>query len=224
MRYNIYSRLIKLAITEILIQTGFECCSEMSLNITADIYIYYMECLIRKLSVLKDVDPNIQMKYVLKDLFNEEEYQFQEFIQFLDQQQMIKRYIKEKSDKDPDNNLLSMLKVLPKNINLKTSFKNSKNLTLEEKFTQHSNSELEMDKYLNEFIEKCSQIKADNVEYKVLDSIPHPVVEIKENIESLNPDCRIVEEEEAFISEDREIQTDFLLPFYFEEKYKAFKP
>lgn len=183
MKSALYSRIIKLAIAEIMIQIGFENASEQSLNACTELFTFFMESMIGRLIPFKNVSSDTQLKRILADFISEEEYQFPELLQFIEQQAVAKRHIKEKTESEGETNLLSMLRILPKDVNLKSGFRNTKNLALEQKHAPAVYEEVPIDSYLNIFIEHCQSLAALKNTVETSEKIPNPIENVCENTE-----------------------------------------
>jgi Histone-fold protein len=155
MKSNINRKILRLVSTEVLLQIGFEKTTEQSLNIITEVFAYYMESLIKKAAVLQGCDGRNLCKILIADTYRSEQYQLGELSQFLDQQNLIKRQLREKAEGEEDScSLLHSLKVLPQGMSLKSTFKNTKSTTIEEKSNREIFIEIKLDDFLNQFIEE----------------------------------------------------------------------
>lgn len=157
MRPDSNKKLLELLSVEICIQVGFEKATEHSISLITDVFIFYLESLIKKIIPLKDINPEIASKFLIEDTYDHEQYQIKELTTFLLQQIAIKSQLIEKYDLDCSESLLHSLRILPAGVSLKSVFKNTKTMTLEEKKSMEVYQEIQMDKFMIDFIEKCSK-------------------------------------------------------------------
>lgn len=149
-------KILQLLSAEILLQIGFEKSTEHSLHIMTDVFVYYFESLIRKCIPFNGIEPDILLQYLIEDTYMTELYQKKELYSFLDQQISIKAQLKDKFDIECDESLLHSLRILPKGVSLKSAFKNTKTMTVEEKKSMEIYPEIQIDDFMADFIEKSS--------------------------------------------------------------------
>ena len=224
MKSNINKRILRLASTEILIQLGFEKSTEQSLNIINEVFTYYMEALIKRMIPFEKANYDSIIKMLIDEFYGEEQFQISELSQFLELQNQIKKQLKEKSEFPEDTSLLHSLKVLPRGVNFKSTFKNTKNMAIEEKNSNEVFAEVVVDDFLNNFIEESSKENGKKI-------IQETISENSKNLEkivletkfgdrncghakelNIKPQEDIIKEQEFFIEDFGEI-----------EKYKTFK-
>lgn len=151
-------KIIQLLSVEILQQIGFEKSTEQALNIITDIFTYFFESLIEKCCPFAGCDPSVVIRFLVDDTYSTEQYQIKELLNFIDQQILIKNQLKEKYDIDCDESILHSLRILPKGVSLKSAFKNTKTMTLEEKKSLEIYHEIHLDDFMVEFIEKSGDV------------------------------------------------------------------
>lgn len=157
MKTDVNKKLLKLVSTEILLQIGFEKSTEQSLNILTDIASFYLETLIKRVIPIYNKEDKRTSKYLIEQTYEEEQYQIKELSKFLEQQIAIKTQLEEKHEIECEDSLFHSLKLLPKGITLKSVFKNTKALTLEEKKNREIVEDILVDEFMSDFIEKCSK-------------------------------------------------------------------
>lgn len=159
MKSNMNKKLLRLVATEVFLQFGFERATEQSLNIGTDLLAHYIEALVKCTIPFQDCDWRSTAEALLDGFYGTERYQINELHQFVDQQYMIKKQIKEKMDGDAPSSLLHALKILPQELSVKNTQRYTKNTTIEEKSSQKVHEEVEVDDFLNQFIEACGTEK-----------------------------------------------------------------
>ncbi|ORD94874.1 Y551 [Enterospora canceri] len=187
MKTELNKKILRIAVVEILLQTGFEKCTEESLNVLSEVFSYYIEQVIAEILIpqtevdespgpkkLKKEETFCPAKLLLTRFYHNSQYNYQEMLQFLNQQigivRMLRDTPKTKTNHTEPNNMLSILKFLPKNQSLKNLSKAARRIEVEEKKESEEEDEAEMDtfldNFLNDFIEKCV-IKYQNHPEKV---------------------------------------------------------
>lgn len=157
MKTDSNKRLLKLVSAEALIQTGFENSTEQALNTISDVLNLYIETLVKKIIPLQECkDPYFLSKILIEETYANEQYQIKEMTGFLNQQIALKHQLKEQYEVEGEESLLHLLKVLPKETSLKSVFRSSKTLTVEEKKSIEIKEEIEIDEFMTDFIEKSS--------------------------------------------------------------------
>lgn len=156
MKSSIYKRMLRLVSAEVFLQLGFERASEQAINLSSDLLEFYIEALVKRMVPLQACDGGAVVGHLVHGCYRTEEYQKDELMQFLDQQNLIKKQLKERSE--GESSLLHVLKVLPQEINFKSTHRNSRNLTIEERSSGPSKvaAEVFVDDCLNAFIGECS--------------------------------------------------------------------
>lgn len=164
MKTDSNKRLLKLVAVESLIQNGFENTTEQALNTVSDLLGLYIETLCQKIIPLQDCeDPFFLSKILIEDTYDDEQYQIKEILGFLEQQIALKNQLLQQYDVEVEDSLLHFLKVLPRDTNFKSVFKNSKSLTIEEKKSVEIKDDIELDDFMASFIEKSSSEQSHRV-------------------------------------------------------------
>lgn len=194
MKAELNKKILKIAAVEILLQLGFEKCTEEALNILVEVYSYYIERTIgnskeivgilggneskeefiskeeAKSSSFKDNKQNTKFVYLFlkmnKSLNNE-------LLQFVAQQNNIMNLLKNSNTEVKSGNIFKTLKFLPKEQTLRALHKTNNNsnktnllLDLEEKNESEEGGEVEIDAFFKAFVEKC-EIKTKNITEKI---------------------------------------------------------
>ena len=153
MKCRLHKKLLSFAVAEILSQLGFERCTSQCMAILSDLLEYYAESLLRRIQSLEDIPSDLAVMYLLKSTYDEEQYQYDELLQFIEQQRQLKSLIKDVSDEPPS--LMHALRILPPDFKLETPGRTTSHLGAEEKNRPaHVIAEAEVDDFLREFIEK----------------------------------------------------------------------
>lgn len=223
MKSSLYPKIAKLSVAEILLQVGFENTSEQALNVLGDILLYHVEWMTKRILPFTESEDEIQIKRLLLDLFSNEEYQKDELYQFIEQQNLIRKQLKEKIDGECDQNLLSLLKILPKDVSLETSFKNAKNVALEE-VSIHSSvyEEVNVDSFLNAFIENAMKTPVSRTISTNIQPMPSPDVKVNEIQNQLDTINKISQNEDLQETKNCD-QLSLLEDFSIREVRKVFK-
>lgn len=95
-----------------------------------------------------------------------------------------------------DSNLLPLLKILPKEVSLKSNFRHAKNIALEEKSLPSVYEEVNIDSFLNTFIERDAESVPIRSAISEPSSMPSPNIEINSNIEMLELPVQITPDED----------------------------
>ena len=157
MKTDSNKKLLKLVTVESLIQNGFENTTEQALNTVSDILGFYIETICKKLIPLQECpDSYFLCKIFLEDVYDDEQYQIKEILGFLNQQIALKEQLLQQHDVEMEESLLHLLKVLPRDSSLKSVYRNSKTLTIEEKKSIEIKEDIEVDQFMANFIEKSS--------------------------------------------------------------------
>ncbi|KAL6121014.1 hypothetical protein NUSPORA_02143 [Nucleospora cyclopteri] len=172
MKVELNRKILRVAVVEILMQLGFEKCTEQSLNIVTEVFSYYLEALIKSIAFANahTIEKSEENKFesrkkdillykLLTDFYINSEYQYDELLCFASQQiSIVDKIIENKSCTSDCENMLSLLKFLPRNQSLKRLYKNTKNAIFEakeEKEEKEEVGEVELDAFLKQFIDKC---------------------------------------------------------------------
>lgn len=168
MKTDVNKKLLKLISAEVLLQTGFEKSTEQALNILTEAFSYFIERTIMNIRPIqngRDLDsPDETLKdeshgicrFLLEDTYRDEQYQIKECLKFLEQQILLKMQLAGKHNIECEESLLHSLKLLPKGITLRSVCKNTRTATLEEKKSAEITEDIQVDEYMNEFINKSS--------------------------------------------------------------------
>lgn len=154
MKSDVNKKIFRLLSTEVLLQVGFERSTEHAMNILAEIFVFYLESLTRKVHPFSACGPEVANKFLIEDTYFSEKCQVRELQSFLEQQVFMKKQLKDKLDVECDESLLHSLRILPKGVSLKSAFRNTKTMTLEEKKSMEVHQEVQLDDFMSEFIEK----------------------------------------------------------------------
>lgn len=171
MKTSIYKKMLRLAAAEIFLQLGFERGSEGTINLCADILEYYTEALIKRIQPFQHVDSNIIINTLISNFYYTEQYQADELVQFIEQQNILRKQLKPVDEQN--NNLLHLLRILPPETNFKPTNRHNRNLSIEEKNIEGPSkiiSEVAVDDFLNEFIDECNKERSKTT-----------IIEIKDN-------------------------------------------
>lgn len=171
MKSNINAKILKLAIVEILGQSGFDKSAEQSLNVLTDVMKYYIERLTLKIKKVQDrgVVSEQVIKFIISDYYDECRYQIQELYSFLRYQVNIKNYLSEKYDVGCEESLLHTLRVLPKNVQLRSILRSSKTVgNLNEVQDSSDDNSIVYDDFMANFVKDCISEQSRRVvgEYK----------------------------------------------------------
>lgn len=160
MKTNSNKKVLEILVAEILLQTGFEKCTDHSIDLLTEISIFYIESLIKNTKPFMNADPLIICKFLIENAYTDEEYQIKELLHFLDQQ---KNLVGERNEADAPESLLHALNCLPNIKSIAGNVKSNKIMGLEEKRTAEVFHEVKMDDFMMKFIEKCSKAPANRV-------------------------------------------------------------
>lgn len=112
MKSNLNIKILKLCISEICIQVGFERISEQSLNILADVLKHYISQISLKLN--KAIGPNVYFqhgsRFCIDNFLISESYRERELSSFLKSQIALRKYL---GDQGSSKSLLHYFKILP---------------------------------------------------------------------------------------------------------------
>lgn len=168
MKTDVNKKLLKLISTEVLLQAGFEKSTEQALNILTEMFSHFIERIIMNIRPIqngRELDKQEETlrneahgicKFLLEDIYRDEQYQIKECMKFLEQQILLKMQLTGKHNIECEESLLHSLKLLPKGITLRSISKNTRTTTLEEKKSVEITEDIQIDEYMNEFIGKSS--------------------------------------------------------------------
>lgn len=170
MKSDLYKKILRLSIVEILLQLGFEKCSEESLNIFTEILEYYIEKItdiiykFREHSTTYDIDTLNEINIItliLDNAYANHQYNYNELLQFMSQQiNMVSNITTDTNGKS----MLNLLKFLPKNQSLHRLYKVNKSKPIGDNNEIKESGvvgEVELDCFLKNFIKNC-EIKYKN--------------------------------------------------------------
>lgn len=191
MKSNINTKILKLAVVEILAQSGFDKTAEQALNVLTDILKYYIEQLVSRIKRNHEsgVVPELVYRIVIRELYAECEYQIPELLSFLRYQINIKNYLSDRYNVGCEESILHILRVLPKNVQLKTLVRNNRNLNdaseMKEEFVDE---DVTFDDFTRDFVESSLSEQSRRVvgEYKFqfmefIDKKPREPLRINKN-------------------------------------------
>lgn len=161
MRQRVCFKIAKLAVAEVLLQTGFERSSDDALSTLADIFCYSMERGFRKVRDMQSLRFGIYRiplsLYIYAKSFNLRSYRQREIGAFMCYQASLSSHLKEKFKAEGDC-LLQMLKVLPqRSIKLEVQSKQYHAGIREMKSDVTESREMEVDDFMMGFLEKVSR-------------------------------------------------------------------
>lgn len=159
MRQRVYFKIVKLAVTETLVQVGFERSSEDALNVMADIFCFHLESNFRRMKAMQYL--RFGAYKVPLSLFTYAKsihigsYAYGETMAFLACQSALSLHLREKFKVDGDN-LLQMLKVLPpRRIKLEVFNKQHRVSLSQAKSDVTESKDIEIDDFMTAFLEKA---------------------------------------------------------------------
>lgn len=166
MKSSTNTRILKLALVEILAQCGFDKTAEQALNVLADIMRHYIEHLAAR---IRKSSPGgvseLVCRVVVEDLYRESEYQEPELLSFLRYQLNVKTYLSDRYNIDSEESLLHILRVLPKNVHLKSFVRSSRSLSDPNEAREESVEEgVGYDDFMRDFVESSLSEQSRRVE------------------------------------------------------------
>lgn len=216
MKSNMYKKMLRLVATEVFLQLGFERATEQSLNIGTDLLSYYLEALVKRMVPFRGAGTRTIVDMLVSDFYRNRQYEKEELLQFLEQQALVRRQSKEKTEGDPLQ--LNVLKTLPQEVSFRNTFQNINMLAIEEKNRPKVTEEIIIDDFLAGFVEKCS---AETVHRAVVDFS----FDTSNILEEVYSGAQPKDEGPFCVQPDiLAIQEFFLEDFSEKEKYKTFKP
>lgn len=161
MRQQVYFKISKLAVTEILLQSGFEKSSDDALNILTDIFCYYV---VRKFSKVREMQclrfgiHKIPLSFlVYAKSLEPYSYRHEEVKAFLSYQGFLSLYLKEKF-KVEGSSMLQMLRVLPQRKIVLEVFNRKYRTNLNEiKSDTTETKDVDIDDFMMSFLERSMQ-------------------------------------------------------------------
>ncbi|KAF7682693.1 hypothetical protein TCON_2088 [Astathelohania contejeani] len=161
MRSNFQNKIIKLCITEILLQIGYERATTNSLNILVSAFTHRMTELL-----IHFAEHNSLELLLFEFIGSSESYQFGELASFLDAQRDLQVGLLEKHAlRNGQESILHILRVIPRNISLRSKRKVvCGNILLSEETDERQvndevGREIVVDEYMEKFINECMAIK-----------------------------------------------------------------
>lgn len=143
-------KLLKLVVTETLLQLGFERATDYALNILTEVFSFHMESFVKRAAVFQTEHNEEVCRYLIEDAYWEEQYQVKELIRFMEQQISL---LGERQGESP----FHALKLIPKGVtSLRSVYKNSGTSALEERKSKEVTEDIHVDEYMEHFIDEGS--------------------------------------------------------------------
>lgn len=191
MKSNVNTKILKLAVVEVLAQSGFDRTAEQALNVLTDIMKYYIEQIAVRMKKSSEggIAPEIACRSLIGDLYRECKYQIPELLSFLRYQLNIKNYLFDRYNIGCEESILHILRVLPKNIQLKTLVRNNRNLSNTSEIREDSPEEgIRFDEpmraFVNAGLSEQSKRVVGNYEFQFMDLVdkqPREAIGISES-------------------------------------------
>jgi hypothetical protein len=155
MKSNIDTKILKLAVAEILSQCGFERTTEQTLNVLVDVLNYYIEQLTVRMKRKqgRGISAENIHRTIIDEIYGNCTYQVFELLSFLRYQINLKNYLLEKYDAGLEESLLHTIRILPKNVQLKGLTRSSKAVgNMSEVQEESAQSSIKIDRFMEDFI------------------------------------------------------------------------
>lgn len=156
MKSNVNTKVLKLAVVEILAQCGFERTTEQALNVLTDIMRYYIEEVAGRIKRSQGMGVVAELVHgtLIVELYGESEYQIPELQSFLRYQLNIKNYLSDRYNVGAEESILHILRVLPKNVHLRALMRSSRTVgdanEVEEEYVEEG---VHFDEFTRGFVE-----------------------------------------------------------------------
>ncbi|ADM11501.1 uncharacterized protein Eint_050520 [Encephalitozoon intestinalis ATCC 50506] len=217
MKSNMSTKILKLAVVEVLSQSGFDKTADQALNVLTDILRYYIEqlgCRIKKRHG-REIVPELVCRILVEEVYEEYEYQIPELLSFLRYQVTMKNYLNDRYSMGSEESILHILRVLPKNAQLRMVMRNGSNLSdMNEVEKEVVEDDVMFDEFTKEFVKSSleKESKKGEVEYK-LESVDLVGGEARKGIRigdgELNEILEKKHREVEFLKEPRALVKDF---------------
>ncbi|CAD26570.1 hypothetical protein [Encephalitozoon cuniculi GB-M1] len=160
MKSNMNTKILRLAVVEILSQSGFDKTADQALNVLTDILRYYIEhlgCRMRRKGE-NGIVPELICRFLVDEEYGECEYQIPELLSFLRYQVTVKNYLNDRYSVGSEESILHILRVLPKNAQLRMVMRNGGNLNdMNEVEKEVVEEDVRLDEFTKEFVESSLQ-------------------------------------------------------------------
>ncbi|KAH9412305.1 histone-fold protein [Ordospora pajunii] len=171
MKSNMNLKILKLAVVEILAQSGFDRTTDQALNVLADVMRLYIEQLGQRMKQRHEKGVVAELMYgiIVDELYDESEYQIAEMLSFLRYQITIKNYLSDRYNVGSEESILHVLRILPKNAQLRMLMRSGGSLSEINKVERDAHEEgLSIDEFTRGFIESSlkENSKGEDEEYK----------------------------------------------------------
>ncbi|AFN82984.1 hypothetical protein EROM_050510 [Encephalitozoon romaleae SJ-2008] len=168
MKSNMNTKILKLAVVEVLSQSGFDKTADQALNVLTDVLRYYIEqlgCRMKRRHG-KGVVPEMMCRILVEETYGECEYQVPELLSFLRYQVTVKNYLSDRYNVGSEESILHILRVLPKNAQLRMVMRSGGNLReMNEVEREVVEDDVKFDEFTKEFV-KSSLLEAGEREVR----------------------------------------------------------
>lgn len=156
MKSGMNIKIVKLAVVEILLQSGFDKTADQALNVLTDVLRYYIEqlgCRVQRRHEQGAVT-GLVCRTLVEEIYRENEYQVCELLSFLRYQITVKNYLSDRYNVGSEESILHILRVLPKNAQLRMLVRNGGNLNeMNEVEKSVVEDNVSFDEFTREFVE-----------------------------------------------------------------------
>ncbi|AFM98269.1 hypothetical protein EHEL_050580 [Encephalitozoon hellem ATCC 50504] len=168
MKSNMSSKILKLAVVEVLSQSGFDKTADQALNVLTDILRYYIEqlgCRMKRRHGMGVVSDQM-CRILIEEIYGECEYQVPELLSFLRYQVTVKNYLSDRYNVGSEESILHILRVLPKNAQLRMVMRNGSSLReINEIEKEVVEDDVKFDEFTKEFV-RSSLLEASRREVR----------------------------------------------------------
>ncbi|WUR03488.1 uncharacterized protein VNE69_05080 [Vairimorpha necatrix] len=223
MKSNLNFHILKLCVSEICLQIGFDRISEQSLNLISDVLKYYIIQISLKLnkSIGSEIFSEPTTKFLIESFFSENSLQEKELISFLKAQNTLKKNL---NDIGNNKSLLHCLRILPNDQNFTGIARNNLNdLDYKPKIKiNYVNDKIEKDEEMKKFIKNCEIIFLKKKVEKIDINLNNVLEEQKRKRFMFENEKETIFKISDFYEIWNDIQ-DVLVDYKYNNKHKIFK-